>query len=319
MSIFSKIKFWFRGAEPERSGVSVAVATAANISLNETEEGKAIGKLKSQAILLAGELFPILGREKLTALIEEQTKDTLISGTKINEQGVLDFREAEERYLKLPPLWLKLVEKFLYQLIDVFELTLVGHGAQVVANKKAVISVTPQVREMISSVGLGALITRGVIEGIEMELVDKSGNIKPVMVGASALKDENGNIQGMVIAAKDMTEIQKLQKEKLEILEKAKDEAEQAVEQRTKELEDTVKRLKSSEQQQNAANQQLNAANQQLNAANQQLSAAQKNLQDKLLELERFNKVAVGRELRMVELKEEISRLKMGTQKPMVT
>lgn len=64
-----------------------------------------------------------------------------------------------------------------------------------------------------------------------------------------------------------------------------------------------------------AANQQLRAANQQMNAANQQLSAAQKNLQDKLLELERFNKVAVGRELKMVELKEEIARLKAGTLK----
>jgi len=35
-------------------------------------------------------------------------------------------------------------------------------------------------------------------------------------------------------------------------------------------------------------------------------------LQDKLLELERFNKVAVGRELKMVELKEELARLKVA-------
>lgn len=59
-----------------------------------------------------------------------------------------------------------------------------------------------------------------------------------------------------------------------------------------------------------ASNQQLKASNQQLNAANQQLGAAQKNLQDKLLELERFNKITMGREMKILELKEEVARLK---------
>lgn len=40
-----------------------------------------------------------------------------------------------------------------------------------------------------------------------------------------------------------------------------------------------------------------------LDVANQQLS-------DKIVELERFNKIAVGRELKMIELKEEIKDLK---------
>ena len=37
-----------------------------------------------------------------------------------------------------------------------------------------------------------------------------------------------------------------------------------------------------------------------------------KDLQNKLDELERFNKLAVGREFKMIELKEEIKKLKEG-------
>lgn len=43
----------------------------------------------------------------------------------------------------------------------------------------------------------------------------------------------------------------------------------------------------------------------------QEVAKRTKDLQDKLIELERFNKVAVGRELKMVELKEEVERLKI--------
>jgi hypothetical protein len=184
---------------------------------------------------------------------------------------------------------------------------------------KSTIDVTSQAREMLTSVGMGELITRGTIAGVETELMSKSGKAKAVSVSASALKDEAGNIQGMVISAKDLSEIQRLEAEKVRILEHAKEEAEAEVAQRTAELEKSKKDLQrslateqASTQQLKASEQQQKAANQQLNAANQQLAASQTNLQDKLLELERFNKVAVGRELRMVELKEEIARLKVG-------
>lgn len=141
----------------------------------------------------------------------------------------------------------------------------------------------------------------------EAFLVPKQGGQRPVAITASTLRNEKGEPQGVVIVAKDVGEVQKLQRERVGILERAKQEAEGAVAQRTKELENLVARLKASEQQQKAANQQLNAAN-------QQLASAQHNLQEKLLELERFNKVAVGRELKMVELKQEIDRLKGSTQ-----
>ncbi|MBI4669564.1 MAG: hypothetical protein HY747_10370 [Elusimicrobia bacterium] len=58
-----------------------------------------------------------------------------------------------------------------------------------------------------------------------------------------------------------------------------------------------------------ALNQQLRASEQQLKAANQQLGAKEQALRSKMSDLERFNRLMVGRELRMVELKEEVNAL----------
>jgi hypothetical protein len=65
-----------------------------------------------------------------------------------------------------------------------------------------------------------------------------------------------------------------------------------------------------------AANQQLKASEQQLIAANQQLGAkeqalreSQEVLKNKMADVERFNKLMVGRELEMVRLKEEVNSL----------
>ncbi|MBI4669567.1 MAG: hypothetical protein HY747_10385 [Elusimicrobia bacterium] len=56
-------------------------------------------------------------------------------------------------------------------------------------------------------------------------------------------------------------------------------------------------------------NQQLRASEQQLKAANQQLGAKEQALRSKMSDLEKFNRLIVGRELRMVELKAEVNSL----------
>jgi len=80
-------------------------------------------------------------------------------------------------------------------------------------------------------------------------------------------------------------ELEELKKTKQE-LEKAKDVLEIKVRARTKELEELTQSLE------------------------QQVKQRTEELQEKLAELESFNKMAVGRELKMVSLKEEAEKLK---------
>jgi hypothetical protein len=278
--------------------------------------------------------FEVLGKKRIGEIILSELEDTVFDGA-LYDDGVLNFSNIRSRLENnIPPE--EEFRKVFNKVSDVIMNTarelrgVTPHVYLLRKNilnewhllhlskdpawqeQKAVIPITPQAREMMTSVGLGELITHGVITGVETELVSKTGEAQPVSVTASALKDEAGNIQGMVITAKDLSEIQRLEAEKVRILENAKQEAEAEVAQRTAELEKSKADLEKSLSTEKASTQQLKASEQQQQAANQQLVASQKNLQDKLLELERFNKVAVGRELKMVELKEEIARLKVN-------
>ena len=62
-------------------------------------------------------------------------------------------------------------------------------------------------------------------------------------------------------------------------------------------------------QQLRASEQQLKAANQQLKAKEQALQSSDEELHNKITDLERFNRLMVGRELQMVELKREVNSL----------
>ena len=85
---------------------------------------------------------------------------------------------------------------------------------------------------------------------------------------------------------------------------------------KAEELEALNQQLRASEQQLRTSEQQLKAANQQLEAKEQALQESQTQLMEKLAEVERFNKMMVGRELTMIKLKEEIKSLLEEMGKP---
>jgi PAS domain S-box-containing protein len=109
------------------------------------------------------------------------------------------------------------------------------------------------------------------ISGKELTLFNKNKEKIVVNVSFSARKDSEGIFIGSFVGMSDITELKKLQNE-----------LEKKVEERTKELQEKVIELEN----------------------------VKKELERRIVELERFQKITVGRELKMIELKKEIKRLK---------
>ncbi|MBU1147142.1 MAG: HAMP domain-containing protein [Candidatus Omnitrophica bacterium] len=109
-------------------------------------------------------------------------------------------------------------------------------------------------------------------------------------------KDEFGEI---AVSFNHMTE--DLQKSRKEIEEYSKT-LEEKVEERTEELRATNEEIKQ-------ANEELESTTEQLRVANEEAQKAKEVAEKKAEQLEKFNKVAVGRELKMRELKARIEEL----------
>jgi len=196
-----------------------------------------IHESENEASRVAITLLSALGLKQLERFVDEQTKDTLLAGVRVTQEGKLDFSVAEERFSKLPAQWLKLVERFLYKLAAALKARGVESGIVKAKIEAPIITVAPEVRSMLAGMGMEKLITEGSVKNIESDLVAKDGTMQPVTVSASALRNEMGAGEGMVIAAGDMREVKKLQEEKVAILEKAKKDLEQKVSERTQSLE----------------------------------------------------------------------------------
>lgn len=125
------------------------------------------------------------------------------------------------------------------------------------------------------------LITRGILKPLDhiRTIVEKIG------AGNFTLRITRSSMQEMELLGQTLNEmVSKVQKERIEV-EQGKRALEAAVQSRTKELQELALSLE------------------------QKITVRTKELEEKVRELERFQKLAVGRELKMIELKHTIKEL----------
>jgi len=128
----------------------------------------------------------------------------------------------------------------------------------------------------------------------ELVLISKSKKEIPVNISIACRKDPEGNLIGYFLIASDISRSKRYQREleqKTKALKEAKTTLEIKVKARTKELKELAESL------------------------DEQVRERTKELQKRIGELEKFHKLTVGRELKMVELKKEIKGLKEELEK----
>ncbi len=128
----------------------------------------------------------------------------------------------------------------------------------------------------------------------EINVLKKDGKELPVSIAATAKRDINGKIIGGFAVLRDITELKRAQEESVTLNEELKSSNE--------ELESTNEELRQ-------ANEELESTTEELRLSNEEAQKAKEAAEKKAAELERFNKVAVGRELEMRKLKERIAQL----------
>jgi PAS domain S-box-containing protein len=197
--------------------------------------------------------------------------------------------------------------------------------------------------------GLRMLIEKGIIKNLQMNYLTKEGKEIPVAVSVSVERDETAKLEYIVVIAKDMREFKWYAQERLDqltpILQKAavgdfsrsieiperEDEFTEhlvALNMMLRDLRETVgknvklvkelktekgnleKKVEERTVNLDEANKKLLAFNKQLEASNQQLEKARNEMLEKVDEMEIFNKMTMGRELKILELKDEVARLR---------
>ncbi len=177
-----------------------------NIDVLLPEEEQAIRRLEHEASQVARTVYVRAGRNKLQALIERSTKNTVFDGVVVDVDGSLDFSAAERHFYLLPSQPLPVAEELLSQLIT--ELANLSAIADASAPAVDVIPVTPEARSTFVSLGLQEFIEQGFMRDISFTVVNATGEEIPTVLTGTALKNNQGVIQGMIIVAKDMRKLQ---------------------------------------------------------------------------------------------------------------
>lgn len=182
-----------------------------------------------------------------------------------------------------------------------------------VAGKPIEVLMLEKERKKIANMVENVLKSKATFRDFNTFLVTKEKKEIPIALTILPLTDKNKLVGGLAI----FVDIRQL-KGVLESLEKARSDLEKKVKERTKELEkktsELIKAQMNLEEAKNVLEIKVKARTRELNELNKTLEEKVKErtaeLQERINELNRFFKLMVGRELRMVELKEEINRLK---------
>lgn len=209
-------------------------------------------------VVTAGSLAYAASKYKLFSFLTPSTAaDTILETMKevlivVNQKGNVEF-----------------INRFTSSLLEYKKEELAGRSLYSVISQKKEDAEAFR-KEVVSKIEKGEDVV-----DIETALLTESGKNIPVVISGSPLTGPQGKLKGMVIVAKDVSEIKELINT-LEIKVKA----------RTKELEQERAGLE------------------------EKVKERTRELERNMEELKKFKELAVGREMKMVELKEEVSKLK---------
>lgn len=193
-----------------------------------------------------------------------------------------------------------------------------GYETKELQNRPLVSLIPQEERERVENILKEVLTERKIFREFNTFLLTKKGKQIPVSLTLIPLLDKKELMGGLAIFV-DIRQLKGL----LEALSKAKSELEERVKERTKELEEKTKKLekmkKELEEAKTVLEIKVRARTRELQELNETLEEKvkerTKELQEKVDELNKWYKLTVGRELKMIELKKEIEKLKKSIKK----
>jgi len=151
--------------------------------------------------------------EKALGVAEETTK-SLLEARKFPENIIRSM--GDSLIVITPEAKVKEVNQATLDLLGYQRKELMGQPIEKVFGRAAVVAAAEKI--IFRGVGLEKLIKEGAIKDKEMTYKTKKGEEIPVVISGSVMKDEKGAMIGIVVVAKDMREVQRLQREKFEVI-----------------------------------------------------------------------------------------------------